>query len=713
MADISKIQLSDDTQYNLKDAVARSLLTANDTSAGDISKIQLSDNTQYNIKDAQAREDIETITTDVKAQVNADKDLINGGDNFIDDETLDDYDDKIAEMQEAYKKFIPIQTTSGTEIQLDNSSNDKALINIGLDGNTEQDGEPTPDIPVEVKTVTGDNTINIVGRNINSTTTRTGLYQISNGTYSAYPGGGYITLGDLIPLGYNKTITVSNEKSKSGTWYILEYDKDKNYLNQNQQATSVTSATFTTQNPLTKYIAIDLGGSITLENAGEIMIELGSIASTYEPYQSQSYPINLASKNYCDGILEAGGIATSTGVNEDLANRIRTKNMCKIPSEQITISVKETDLSVSIRCYDNSKAYLGVAFSGWGTLPNTFTPLTNTRYIRFVFKKTNDSSITVNSVTEIQVESGSTATTYEPFWQIELAKISTYKDYIKRSTGKNLFDGQFRQGTAGVLDNTARIFCTNGVYVEANKTYTFSTNMDVSTYNYFFALSQTQYPSLTIDTLTSWINTSTYTITPTNSGYLGISIKKGDAVFAPSEVSGYWFQLEENTSSTSPEPYGKGKWYKYNAIKKSNLGSDITFSSTTGGFYSATATDYATSGNTPYCEWYKGIANVAAIGGLSDKEIAFNTSSSPYPRLYLKDSNYSSNTTLNSDLSANQVYIYYALATPTITEITDETLISQLEAVKLLSGTQNNFTIDADTLPTLNLNYIDEASPHL
>lgn len=138
MADISKIQLSDDTQYNLKDAVARSLLTENDTSTGDISKIQLSDNTQYNIKDAQARQDIETVTIDVKAQVNADKDLINGGDNFIDDETLDDYDDKIEEMQEAYKKFIPIQTTSGTEIQLDNSSNDKALVDIGLDGNTEQ-----------------------------------------------------------------------------------------------------------------------------------------------------------------------------------------------------------------------------------------------------------------------------------------------------------------------------------------------------------------------------------------------------------------------------------------------------------------------------------------------------------------------------------------------------------------------------------------------
>lgn len=75
---------------------------------------------------------------DVKTIVNKDKDLINGGTAFIDSETVDDYDDKIAEMQEAYKKFIPIQTASGTEITLDNSSNDKAIVDIGLDGNTEQ-----------------------------------------------------------------------------------------------------------------------------------------------------------------------------------------------------------------------------------------------------------------------------------------------------------------------------------------------------------------------------------------------------------------------------------------------------------------------------------------------------------------------------------------------------------------------------------------------
>lgn len=64
-------------------------------------------------------------------------------------------------------------------------------------------------------------------------------------------------------------------------------------------------------------------------------------------------------------------------------------------------------------------------------------------------------------------------------------------------------------------------------------------------------------------------------------------------------------------------------------------------------------------------------------------------------------------------LSTHNVTMWYVLATPIVTEITNTNLINQLDSVSLLSGTQNNFSIDADILPTLNLNYIGEANPHL
>jgi len=82
---------------------------------------------------------LQTSKADVKTQVNVDKDLINGGTAFIGSETVDDYDDKIKEMQEAYKKYIPIQTETGTtSITLDNTSGDKAMTSISLYGNAVQ-----------------------------------------------------------------------------------------------------------------------------------------------------------------------------------------------------------------------------------------------------------------------------------------------------------------------------------------------------------------------------------------------------------------------------------------------------------------------------------------------------------------------------------------------------------------------------------------------
>lgn len=270
MADISKIQLSDDTQYNLKDAVARSLLTENDTSTGDISKIQLSDNTQYNIKDAVARQDIETVTTDVKAQVNADKDLINGGDNFIDDETLDDYDDKIEEMQEAYKKFIPIQTASGTEIQLDNSNNDKVLVDIGLDGNTEQE------------TTTGKNKYNksIVSWYRNNSDTFTNTTDISNNR---------IRTSSFAITG-NQTYTLSGIPENISFLAVRTYSTEGGA--QTNDAT-LNGNTFTLGENAT-YIHLLFGGSNFTSNTNTLMananlqIEIGSSATSYEPYTGRN-----------------------------------------------------------------------------------------------------------------------------------------------------------------------------------------------------------------------------------------------------------------------------------------------------------------------------------------------------------------------------------------------------------------------------------------
>ena len=55
-------------------------------------------------------------------------------------------------------------TGEGTSISLNKKK--KKKMKIELKGNTYQEGTPTPDTPQEVQTVTGDNIINVKGKNL-------------------------------------------------------------------------------------------------------------------------------------------------------------------------------------------------------------------------------------------------------------------------------------------------------------------------------------------------------------------------------------------------------------------------------------------------------------------------------------------------------------------------------------------------------------------
>lgn len=135
----------------------------------------------------------------------------------------------------------------------------------------------------------------IKSKNINSKTLVQGLYQVSDGTPN-YGYANYVTLDGFLPINYGDTITISNKNNVSGTYFVLEYDSNMQYLNQNQNAAG-TTATFTIVNPNTKYIAIDLGSSgATPQTIGNFQVELGETATNYAPYQELnglSNPISL------------------------------------------------------------------------------------------------------------------------------------------------------------------------------------------------------------------------------------------------------------------------------------------------------------------------------------------------------------------------------------------------------------------------------------
>ena len=126
-------------------------------------------------------------------------------------------------------------------------------------------------------------------------------------------------------------------------------------------------------------------------------------------------------------------------------------------------------------------------------------------------------------------------------------------------------------------------------------------------------------------------------------------------------------------------------WYVHKSVKKINLnGAETWQNSGTNTFACSSISDYATSGNTGFSPFAKGIGNVTNGTAFSstapDQSFAFGDGTIA-DRLYWKSSNFANANEAKSWLQSNTPDLYYALATPIDTKITDATLVSQLNAV--------------------------------
>ena len=87
-------------------------------------------------------------------------------------------------------------TFSGTSLNISNTLQAK-IKNIALEGNTSQDGDPTPDTPIPIKVVTGEQSINVRSKN---------LFNAFNLTYETVDEDGTIILRNIASVnGYHET----------------------------------------------------------------------------------------------------------------------------------------------------------------------------------------------------------------------------------------------------------------------------------------------------------------------------------------------------------------------------------------------------------------------------------------------------------------------------------------------------------------------------
>lgn len=265
------------------------------------------------------------------------------------------------------------------------------------------------------------------------------------------------------------TYTVSIDAPQEVIIGVGIYDSSDNRTAE-EIAAGQTSLTFTAIAPIAKFetIVAGLDSGTTYNLTFKLQLESGSVATTFEPYvggiaspnpdypqtihtvsgeqtitisggnsQSQSYTVNLGknlfdistqptwtvgntTSSVSDGIMTVSG-DYAVGILVDVT-----------PNTEYTISciteiiTSGGSISGNIRVYSSKKV--------WISNDNTFNSGSNSQvYLNFY---AGGGSNGVVKFSNIQLEKGSTATTYAPYFTpIELCKIGTYQDYIYKSNG--------------------------------------------------------------------------------------------------------------------------------------------------------------------------------------------------------------------------------------------------------------------------------------
>ena len=542
---------------------------------------------------------------------------------------------------------------------------------------------PNPDYPQDIQVVSGDNTIKVEGKNlcngitqnyfVNQAAARCGYAVGDSGLIIEVDGASDYTISsntvqtryrvgclNKIPVEGGSDTIVYNGSNKDGT-------DDSVTINTNGYKYLVVNATDLTA----------------------IQIEKGSSASEFQPYRSQTYPIYLGVENLFD--KDSPNIIPNKylDTNGDLQNATKSSVSDYIKVLPSTIySMQPFNLVSQRLCfYDSSKTFLS-SVSLASINPNFTTP-NNCEYIR--------TSFITNDIDIWQIEKGSKANHYTEYGTtpIELCKIGDYQDSIRKSTGKNLFDKNSVNiiqnkylNDSGVETSDNNFSISDYIKVDANTVYSSQPFENKSACICFYNSSKTFLSSKRLTQIQPNFTT------PNNCEYIRVSIWMADINI---------FQIEKGSTALPYEPYGK-VWYLNKQIGKIVLDGNTTYVKSSGYSDETWFCGYIT----PNVENFK--SGIIAFNNrfqngmysvVSDKECMANNRNQLHIRILASRLNENSSSGLSEWFSTHNVEIYYVLETPTITEITDTTLIEQLDNLEKAYSydTQTNISQTNDDMP--------------
>lgn len=334
----------------------------------------------------------------------------------------------------------------------------------------------------------------------------------------------------------------------------------------------------------------------------------------------------------------------------------------------------------------------------------------------------------------IQLELGSTATAYEPYqgqdFEVNLGK--NLLQYASRGASNGITTTQGADGTLTATGTATSTYADMSATITERfpaGTYTFSCTTSTGLNGARIALRFTHADNTTstfdipatADPVTVNLTkdaTKYYYFLRTTSGTdydlsLKLQLEAGSKAtsFAP-----YFTPLELAKIGTYQDRiYKEGeKWYIEKQVGKVVLTGSADeswgYNGNDGVFVISNLVDYLGTGFVPISDYYTG-QNISGYSQLQNMHISFLRSSTSN-RTVVKNTNYTSAADFKTWLQSHNTTVYYALATPTTTEITDQTLVDQLEALAsaaLNQGVNNIFTEIAtgNAMPTLELNWVE------
>ena len=192
-----------------------------------------------------------------------------------------------------------------------------ALMKLDLKGNSSQIGTPTPTSPIPVSVVSGDNDVVVCGKNMLDisklqTITKNGVTITNNGDGSITLSGtstGEIALDFKIPvttLINGNTYTFSKRTTIGGGLYALLFRTPSNQtipnsvLNTNLDSSDEYKILTCNSNVEIGYMRLYIPNNKVITNHTIYpMLEKGSSMTTFEPYQSQTYEVDLGTLELC------------------------------------------------------------------------------------------------------------------------------------------------------------------------------------------------------------------------------------------------------------------------------------------------------------------------------------------------------------------------------------------------------------------------------